>query len=405
MNPVVLLVLFTANLLTLALTLSVLLLAFWQHPGDAVGRALIQFLAIVGFYNLSVMLMMAGMILAYPPALEFIVVNQSINGFLLSVVGAFSLVITLAGKMKQAFQVMARAGVVIWLVLQWPLWNGGIFSRDTPYHLMADYTSAGLVGVAAAIIYIAMTLSAAWLYRRRIDQPLILGSIVLLLLGQLLSIVNPTLREIGLPSLISAVVSATLGYSLVRMQLFTPLIMQTAQLAAIRDISRALMRATDLPQLLSTVSQQARRLLKADLAVILTLAKEGVLVISAQDGGPANLVGRTITVGDGLSGRVFEMQQPIRMENYHLWDGRSVAFLDIPLRASIGVPLIYGNNVVGVLTVHQLEGGQLFTDRDQAVLEMIAPQAAIAIVNAQLRQHLSNAQQTSTITPPIARNA
>src|SRR5690349_19566689 len=98
MNPVVLLVLFTANLLTLALTLSVLLLAFWQHPGDAVGRALIQFLAIVGFYNLSVMLMMAGMILAYPPALEFIAVNLSINGFLLSVVGAFSLVITLAGK-------------------------------------------------------------------------------------------------------------------------------------------------------------------------------------------------------------------------------------------------------------------------------------------------------------------
>jgi len=403
MNPFVLLVLFTANLLTLALTLSVLLLALWQHPGEAIGRALIQFLAIVGFYNLCVMLLMAGTILAYPPTVEFITVNLSINGFLLSVVGAFSLVITLAGKMKQAFQVIARAGVVIWLVLQWPLWNGGFFSRDVPYHRMVDYTPAGLVGMAAAVIYIGMTLGAAWVYRRRIDQRLILGSIALLLIGQLLTLVNPTLREIGLPSLISAVVSAALGYSLVRMQLFTPLTMQTAQLTAIRDISRALMRTTDLPQLLSTICQQARRLLKADLAVILTEAREGVLVISAQDGSTTNIMGRTLSVGDGLSGRVFEMQQPIRLENYHLWEGRSPAFLDIPLHASLGVPLIYSNDVVGVLAVHQLEGGRLFSDHDQAVLELIAPQAAVAIVNAQLRQ--LNAQRTSPVTPPIAHNA
>ncbi|MCC7448906.1 MAG: GAF domain-containing protein [Anaerolineae bacterium] len=403
MNPVVLLVLFTANLLTLALTLSVLLLALWQHPGEAVGRTLIQFLAIVGFYNLSVMLLMAGTILAYPPVVEFVTVNLSITGFLLSVVGAFSLVITLAGKMKQAFQVIARSGVVVALVLQWPLWNGGFFSRDVPYHLMADYTPAGLVGMAAAVIYIGMTLGAAWVYRRRIDQPLILGSIALLLIGQLLTLVNPTLREIGLPSLISAVVSAALGYSLVRMQLFTPLMMQTAQLTAIRDISRALMRTTDLPQLLNTISQQARRVLNADLAVILTLAKDGLLVISAQDGSTTNIVGRTLSVGDGLSGRVFEMQQPIRLENYHLWEGRSPAFLDIPLHASLGVPLISGNDVVGVLAVHHLESGRLFSDRDQAVLELIAPQAAIAIANARLRQ--INAQRTSLVTPPITPNA
>jgi GAF domain-containing protein len=163
------------------------------------------------------------------------------------------------------------------------------------------------------------------------------------------------------------------------------------------------MRTTDLPQLLSTICQQARRLLKADLAVILTEARDGVLVISAQDGSVANLVGRTLSVGDGLSGRVFEMQQPIRLENYHLWEGRSPAFLDIPLHASIGVPLIYGNVVLGVLAVHQLEGGRLFSDRDQAVLELIAPQAAVAIANAQLRQ--INAQRTPPVAPPIAHNA
>jgi len=49
MNPLLTLTLFIANLLALSVTLGVLFLAFWQHPGDKAGQAVTQFLVVVAF--------------------------------------------------------------------------------------------------------------------------------------------------------------------------------------------------------------------------------------------------------------------------------------------------------------------------------------------------------------------
>jgi len=48
LNPVVMLLLFVAHLLALALTLSVFILALWQQPGDRLGHSVTQFLAALG---------------------------------------------------------------------------------------------------------------------------------------------------------------------------------------------------------------------------------------------------------------------------------------------------------------------------------------------------------------------
>ena len=180
-----------------------------------------------------------------------------------------------------------------------------------------------------------------------------------------------------------------LAVSLVRMQLFNPLVLQTAQLSAMRNISLVLTGPQNLDQLLITVVQQARQALKTDIAVLLTQKDANTLIISAQDGGGKfDLVGRRLAVGDSLSGRVFETQQTMRLSSYRDWDGRSPIFDDVRPAATMGVPLVYDGQIVGVLTVLELDEGRLFSDRDEAILEMIAPPAAVAIVNANLRQLL-----------------
>jgi putative methionine-R-sulfoxide reductase with GAF domain len=393
MNPLILVILFSANLLTLVVALSVLMLAVWQQSGDAIGRAVVQFLAATSLYNLAVLLLTTGTILAYPPDLSLFTANLVIAAFALCTISTFSLVITLAGMMKQAWQVIARAGVVAVLLWQWPLWTGGFFTRAAPYSRMAEYTPVGAFAAAGGLVFVVMTLAAIWVYRRRIGHPAILAGLVLLLGADALTLFSPLLREVGFPSLVSIVVSAVLGYNLMRMRLFGPLLVQNAQLGAMREISRTIARSDDKGVLLNTVAEQARRTLRTGLTLILTRSGDATLIVCAQAGGTISLLQRTEPIGDGLSGRVFETQQAMRLANYRTWDGRLPAFADMPFYASLSVPLIYNYDVVGILTVHELEAGRLFDDQDQAVLEMLAPQAAVAIVNAALRQRINALQQ------------
>jgi putative methionine-R-sulfoxide reductase with GAF domain len=391
MSPLQMFILFIANTLALAITLSVLILALWQNPGDAVGRAVSQFLAALAFYNFTVMLTMATLMLNPPTALSMIVTNLSIVGYGLCIITAFAMIITLAGMMKQAFQVIARAGVVILILIQWPLWNGQFFTNDAPYHMMASFAPAGLVAGGVVLVYIVGTFVAGIVYRRRIEPAILLG-VGVLLLGQVLALIQPIFREIGFASLSSIAASTILGYKLARMQLFNPLIMRTAQLAALRDVSRTLIGSQDLHKVLQVIVEQARRILNTDIALILLRSEQTdqdkTLVIEAQAGGTMDLKGRHLSAGDGLSGRIFQMKLPLRLQNYHAWEGQSSNFADVRVFAALGVPLIYDDKVLGVLNVSELKPGRQFTERDQAMLEMLAPQAAVAIVNANLRERL-----------------
>jgi hypothetical protein len=226
-----------------------------------------------------------------PPYVLNVATNLSICGFALCTISSFSLIISLAGQMKQAFQVFARAGVVIVILIQWPLWTNRFFDGDIMSYQMTTYAPAGFVTVVAALFYIVMTMVCAWIYRSRIDTTIIAG-IGLLLLGQILAIINPVLRQYGFASLMSVAASGILGYRLARMQLFNPFIMQMAQLAALRDVAYELTVGKDLKHVLDAVVKQSRRMLTTDVALIVTRSDATNLVVSAQDGGSVNLVGK-----------------------------------------------------------------------------------------------------------------
>jgi GAF domain-containing protein len=112
-------------------------------------------------------------------------------------------------------------------------------------------------------------------------------------------------------------------------------------------------------------------------------------IVSTQNGGSENLVGRRFEAGTGISEHIFEAKKPMRLQNYHAWQNQSPAFGDIKIAAIVGVPLLYDDNVLGALIACELKPGRTFSDRDEAMLEMLAPQAAVAIMNAQLRQRVA----------------
>jgi transcriptional regulator with GAF, ATPase, and Fis domain len=255
---------------------------------------------------------------------------------------------------------------------------------------MSTYAPAGIMAVIVAGIYMLLTIGMMVAYRRQID-PLILVGIVVLLAGQNLAILDPRFRRLDVATLFSVVATLILGYRLARMQLFNPLRMHWTQLTALQEMIRALTGKQDEAQLYGSIAQQARIIMSADIATLVirrvTESSEDLL-IAAQDGGPQGIAGRVMPSESGLSGRIFQARRPFRLQNYSTWENKAPALSDVKMYV-MGVPLTYDDELLGVVLVAELKPGRAFSERDQALLEMLAQQAALALMNSRLHQQIA----------------
>ena len=53
----------------------------------------------------------------------------------------------------------------------------------------------------------------------------------------------------------------------------------------------------------------------------------------------------TLRLGEGLSGRVAQTGEPMAVDDYSHWEGRSAAYANAPMRRVLGVPLKVGSRV------------------------------------------------------------
>jgi PAS domain S-box-containing protein/putative nucleotidyltransferase with HDIG domain len=90
-------------------------------------------------------------------------------------------------------------------------------------------------------------------------------------------------------------------------------------------------------------------------------------------------------LGEGLAGRIAQNREPLVVDNYQTWEGRSRQYEGIPISATVGVPMEQGGELVGVLLVHEGEGSKhTYSEEDVRLLSMFAGQAASAVYNARL---------------------
>jgi signal transduction protein with GAF and PtsI domain len=129
-------------------------------------------------------------------------------------------------------------------------------------------------------------------------------------------------------------------------------------------------------------------LIRTDAVLVLVTIGPTRLKVVTVSGALRGFLGRQIRVGEGLAGRVMQTLYPMRVDNYHFWNGRSLDLEDLPVYASMSVPLIYNGRLVGVLNAHETAPGRVFTDCDQTILELLAPHAASAIATARLDSEL-----------------
>jgi PAS domain S-box-containing protein len=167
------------------------------------------------------------------------------------------------------------------------------------------------------------------------------------------------------------------------------------EFAALYEITHDLALQWTLPRLLETVLSRTLELLQAKVGgIYLYNAEQDDLSVAVSQGGSFP-TGVRLDIGEGLAGRVAKLRQPILLDDYHSWTERSPIYEHLSIQAIVGVPMIYGGELIGVLLVEEIgESNRRFTDNDVRLLSLLAGQAASAVHNARLYEQVQRYAET-----------
>ncbi|HEY4691682.1 MAG TPA: GAF domain-containing protein, partial [Anaerolineae bacterium] len=160
---------------------------------------------------------------------------------------------------------------------------------------------------------------------------------------------------------------------------------QNEYLAALHDTALGLVSRLDLTDLLHDIVVRAGQLLGTPHGFIYLLAPDGSELERRVGVGvfDADRVPR-LKPGEGLTGQVWQSDQPIVVNDYDNWSGRSSAGVGL-VHALAGIPLHSGGQVVGVLALgSDRESKRIFGDEEVQLLQRFAQLASIALDNARL---------------------
>lgn len=94
--------------------------------------------------------------------------------------------------------------------------------------------------------------------------------------------------------------------------------------------------------------------------------------------------GEVIPLGKGATGKVAETHEPMVLDDYPAWPGHIPHMTNVFPHAMVQVPLLAGNELLGVLGVGDTSPSRKYTDEDVRLLSLFAQQATIGIRNARL---------------------
>ena len=168
-------------------------------------------------------------------------------------------------------------------------------------------------------------------------------------------------------------------------RLFTEAVQRAEEQRALLDTMQDMSGELELSRLLQSVLQRAVTLLGVtggELAIYEESAHELVVVASHNIGDDST--GTRMAVGEGAMGTAAMTHEPLIIANYQRWEGRSDKYAETTARGVMVVPLLIGQRLVGTLASVHTDAARTFGPGDLRLLNMFAPQAAIAIENARL---------------------
>jgi GAF domain-containing protein len=159
---------------------------------------------------------------------------------------------------------------------------------------------------------------------------------------------------------------------------------RASELGTLREIGQAITARLELPAVLEAVVAGAMRLLGSQHAqlVLWDEATQSLRYGAASGPEAARVRVQVFELGRGTNGTVALTRQPMILDNYQASPYALPEFPDIV--ATITIPILFEDRLLGVLHSHTTEPSKRFTLDDLRRFQMLATQAAIAIENARL---------------------
>ncbi len=373
------------NGITLALSLSFLLIILWQDTRQELNQFFAIFLFLVMAWNAGSLLAQTASIIDADLSFIKLAISLMELGFTGSSIAIYTLAAVLVRIHTRRFRWLAFTGLVLVLLYQFFLivsdapirferFDAGTFTYQ-PQPLSAIFY----------LIFDTATFYLVWRYRRKIRSRSLVAGIILFVIGQSLGLLNPELRALSISINLSSFAALMISFSILRQEIITPLAERVVQVEAMHKVSLAITSQIAIDTVLNQIATQAVGWLDADGSGIF-LNRENELELATVYNLPKQFVHRRVALGEGIAGKVAQTHQSIHVESYPRdWRGK----VDLPLAQEtfgsvICVPLIYGGEVIGALMVIAGQQGRLFNPNDVYLLELLGSQAAVAIAHSQL---------------------
>lgn len=177
---------------------------------------------------------------------------------------------------------------------------------------------------------------------------------------------------------------------------------QNASLKALHETSLGLIEKLDQEELLENILERAASLSNTEHGYIFLLEPgEEYVQMQVGMGFFKSQLGRRVTKGQGMGGKVWEIEAPVVVEDYQTWPGRLPDKVLDGLRSIVGIPLKKDQRVLGVIGLAHVEMDKQFSDEDIATLERFAALALIALEKSRLyanvRYELAERKRTEEI--------
>ncbi len=215
------------------------------------------------------------------------------------------------------------------------------------------------------------------------------------------------------PSLVRLLetVAANIGAAIQNARLFNEtqrLLKETearaAELATVNTVGRALAAQLELATLIPLIGEQMRQNFQADIVYVALLDQPTNLLHFPYylDSGQRR-EGHSQPLGTGLTSRILETCQPLLLNQEQDYAALNIPRVGTRSKSYLGVPIISGEQAIGVLSVQSIQIEGRFTASDQHLLTTIAANVGVAIQNARLYAETQRRARETTALAEVGR--
>ena len=179
---------------------------------------------------------------------------------------------------------------------------------------------------------------------------------------------------------------------------------QAKEMTALVDLALAIADEQELRSLLHTALQRSTQILDATMGAIFLIEKTtDEMTLVTELGLPLPPAVLRLQKGQGLAGKVWEKRDAFILEK--LRDLGDPGWLEAcyATGSAIGVPLLWEDEVRGVLALYQPGEGKRFTQHDAEVLSQVAAQVSVRMIHIQEYEKTTRKVNQLRVVNDVAR--